>query len=140
MVTIEDRVRFSETDLMGVVHHTNYLRWFEMGRVAYFRACGIELTALRDKGYQVPIVEVHARFRQSARFDDVYQVRTVLTHVDRIKFQFSYQVLRKKDGALLVEGDSTNAFTDLNGRPKRLDVEEFEKLRQVAAKERKIQE
>ncbi len=140
MVTIEDRVRFSETDLMGVVHHTNYLRWFEMGRVAYFRACGIALTELREKGYQVPIVDVHARFRQSARFDDIYQVVTRMTHVDRVKFCFSYQVLRKSDGAILVEGDSTNAFTDLTGKPKRLTLDAYETLRQVAAKERKNEE
>lgn len=126
MVTITDRVRFSETDLMAVVHHTNYLRWFEAGRVAYFREAGIDLNALQKAGYMIPIVDVQAHFRQSARFDDIYEVQTTLVKVSRITIEFSYQIFRKSDGALLVEGTSRNAFVNLEGKPERLTGEYFD--------------
>ena len=65
MITIRDKVRFVETDMMGVVHHANYLRWFEMGRVAYLRACGITLGELMDAGVIFPITEVKATYKNS---------------------------------------------------------------------------
>lgn len=137
MVTITDRVRFYETDLMGVVYHANYLKWFEMGRVAYFREAGIDLNKLMEDGYMVPIVEVHCKYHQSAKFDDEFQVETTLTDVNRIKFVFQYKVLRKKDGVLLAEGWSKNAFTNLEGKPVRLTPAYYEKLQNVLEKERK---
>jgi len=139
VVTITDRVRFSETDLMAVVHHTNYLRWFEAGRVAYFRQAGIDLNDLQKAGYMIPIVDVQAHFKQSARFDDMYEVQTTLVKVSRITIEFRYKILRKSDGALLVEGTSRNAFVNLEGKPERLTGEYFDKLQQLAAQERENQ-
>lgn len=137
MVTITDRVRFYETDLMGVVYHANYLKWFEMGRVAYFRHAGIELNKLMEDGYMVPIVEVHAKFHQSARFDDEFLVETTLAECNRVKFVFQYKVIRKKDGVLLADGWSKNAFTNLEGRPARLAPAYYEMLQHVLEEERK---
>ena len=137
MVTITDRVRFSETDLMGVVHHTNYLRWFEMGRVAYLRAAGIELNQLMADGFMVPIIEVHCQLRQSARFDDEYEVRTTLASCSRVKIVYEYEIIRKRDGVLLAKGDSTNAFTNLEGKVERLSPPYYEKLQRMLAEEGK---
>ena len=137
MVTITDRVRFSETDLMGVVHHTNYLRWFEMGRVAYLRAAGIELNQLMADGFMVPIIEVHCQFRQSARFDDEYEVLTTLASCSRVKIVYEYEIIRKRDGVLLAKGDSTNAFTNLEGKVERLSPPYYEKLQRMLAEEGK---
>lgn len=67
MVSFSLKVRFYETDLMGVVHHANYLRWFEMGRVEYLRQAGIDLNEMMGEGFMVPIVDVNCRYRQSAR-------------------------------------------------------------------------
>lgn len=139
MVSITDRVRFSETDLMAVVHHTNYLRWFEMGRVAWFRQAGIDLNGLHDAGFMVPIVEVQCKYRQSARFDDVYEIQTTLKACSRVMIQFSYRILRKADGVLLAEGTSKNAFVNLEGKVTRLTPDYYEKLQQLAAQEREIQ-
>lgn len=122
---------------MGVVYHANYLKWFEMGRIAYFRAAGIDLNKLMEDGYMVPIVEVHSKYHQSARFDDEFLVETTLTDVNRVKFVFQYKVLRKKDGALLAEGWSKNAFTNLEGKPARLTPAYYEKLQNVLEQERK---
>ncbi|MEG0831735.1 MAG: hotdog domain-containing protein, partial [Acidaminococcaceae bacterium] len=69
MIRIRDRVRFVETDMMGVVHHANYLRWFEMGRVAYLRAAGVELLDLMAAGYLFPITEVECKYKNSGHFD-----------------------------------------------------------------------
>ena len=78
MIAIRDRVRFVETDMMGVVHHANYLRWFEMGRVAYLRAAGVELLDLMAHGVIFPITEVHVKYKNSCTFDDEFEVQTIM--------------------------------------------------------------
>ena len=85
MIAIRDRVRFVETDMMGVVHHANYLRWFEMGRVAYLRAAGVELLDLMAHGVIFPITEVHVKYKNSCTFDDEFEVQTIMTEFSRDK-------------------------------------------------------
>ena len=89
MVSFSLKVRFYETDLMGVVHHANYLRWFEMGRVEYLRQAGIDLNEMMGEGFMVPIVDVNCRYRQSARFDDEVIIETVLEKLSKVKLSFS---------------------------------------------------
>ena len=128
MISIEDRVRFVETDLMGVVHHANYLRWFEMGRIAYLRAAGIDLNDLMAAGIMFPIVAVECQYKNSAKFDDEYLICTTLSEFNRAKSVFSYKVLRKKDNLLLAEGTSRNVFTNLQGRITRLNNVYYQKI------------
>ena len=92
MIAIRDRVRFVETDMMGVVHHANYLRWFEMGRVAYLRAAGVELLDLMAHGVIFPITEVHVKYKNSCTFDDEFEVQTIMTEFSRAKMDFAYIV------------------------------------------------
>lgn len=87
----------------------------------------------------VPIVEVQCKYRQSARFDDVYEIQTTLKACSRVMIQFSYRILRKADGVLLAEGTSKNAFVNLEGKVTRLTPDYYEKLQQLAAQEREIQ-
>ncbi len=129
MITIRDTVRFVETDMMGVTHHANYLRWFEMARVAYLRACGITLGELMDAGVFFPITEVQATYKNSLTFDDEFEVRTALCGLNKAKMEFAYQVIRLRDGALAVEGKTRNVFTDGSGRIIRLAPQWYEKLR-----------
>jgi acyl-CoA thioester hydrolase len=136
MIKITDRVRFVETDLMAVVHHSNYLRWFEMGRVEYLRQAGIDLNDLRAAGYLFPITKVQCEYKQSAYFDDEYEVRTTLTAASRAKMVFSYEVVRIKDGALLVTGSSQNVFTGVNGKIARLPAEYFDKIKKAYDEEK----
>ncbi len=140
MVTIKDRVRFVETDLMAVVHHTNYLRWFEMGRVAYLRACGIDLNELRAAGYLFPITDVSCSYKQSARFDDEYEVSTTLKELTRVKLIFSYEVKRLSDGALLVTGTSQNVFTGPKGTIVRLPENYFAGINAVYQEDKREEE
>ena len=121
MIAIRDRVRFVETDMMGVVHHANYLRWFEMGRVAYLRAAGVELLDLMAHGVILPITEVHVKYKNSCTFDDEFEVQTIMTEFSRAKMDFAYKVIRLADGVVLVEGRTRNLFTNQQGKIIRLD-------------------
>lgn len=137
MVTVRDKVRFVETDMMGVVHHANYFRWFEMGRVEYLRQAGVYLLDLMAAGILFPITDVSCGYRASARFDDIIAVETVMAELSKVKMIFTYRVVREADGALLATGRTQNAFTDDNGKIIRLPVEYYDRLRAMHAAEAK---
>ena len=120
MIAIKDRVRFVETDLMGVVHHSNYLRWFEMARVEYLRRANVLLPELIAAGILFPITDVQCKYIQSAHFDEVIRVEAELVEFSRAKLCFAYRVLRDEDDLLLAEGSTQNVFTGNNGRIARL--------------------
>ena len=94
MIAVRDKVRFVETDLMGVVHHSNYLRWFEMARVEYLRAADVLLPELIAAGILFPITEVQCKYRQSAHFDETIRVEAMLVDFSRAKLCFEYRVVR----------------------------------------------
>ena len=98
MVSICDRVRYVETDMMGVVHHSNYFRWFEMGRVAWLRAAGVELWELMNANIIFPITHVEANYKESALYDDEIEICAEMTAFSRAKMDFTYHIVRKKDG------------------------------------------
>ena len=134
MIAIKDRVRFVETDLMGVVHHSNYLRWFEMARVEYLRRANVMLPELIAAGILFPITDVQCRYVQSARFDEIVRVEAELVDFSRVKLCFSNRVLRDTDDILLAEGATKNVFTGANGKIARLPqlyFDRIEALRQV---------
>jgi len=136
MIAISDRVRFVETDLMGVVHHANYLRWFEMGRVAYLRAAGVELNELMAAGYVFPITEVQCKYKNSAKFDDEFEIQTTMTDFSKAKMAFSYAVVRKNDGLVLAVGKTQNVFTNMAGKITRLTDEYYNKIDSLYGQER----
>ncbi len=135
MVTVRDRVRFVETDMMGVVHHANYLRWFEMGRVAYLREAGVYLLELMAAGILFPITDVSCTYRASARFDDCLAIETTMDELSKVKMVFSYRVVREADGGLLATGRTRNAFTDGAGKIIRLPAEYYDRLQAMFAAE-----
>jgi len=96
------RVRFCETDLMGIVHHANYLVYFEAGRVEWLRRRGVTYAAFAARGVHLPVVEAHAHYHAPARFDDVIDVETTLTELRTVSLRFAYRILR--EGKLLAEG------------------------------------
>ena len=117
---VKDRVRFVETDMMGVVHHSNYLRWFEMARVEYLRAADVLLPDLIAAGIVFPITEVNCRYRQAAHFDEQIRIEAELLDFSKVKLCFSYKIWRDAEGILLAEGSTQNVFTNTNGRIIRL--------------------
>lgn len=99
-------VRFCETDLMGIVHHGNYLQYFEVGRVAWFKNRGA--TFDRWEGVQLPVVEARLRYRKPARFDDDLLIETRVTELKGASVRFAYRIVRTQGGKdeLLCEGDT----------------------------------
>ena len=135
MISVREKVRFVETDMMGVVHHSNYFRWFELGRVEYLRQAGVYLLDLMRDGVLFPITEVSCQYKASARFDDFLAIETTMVELSRVKMVFSYQVVREADGLLLAEGKTQNLFTDNNGRIIRLAPSVFTKLQAMFEQE-----
>ncbi|MBU2703278.1 acyl-CoA thioester hydrolase [Sporomusaceae bacterium BoRhaA] len=130
MITVKDKVRFVETDLMGVVHHSKYFNWFEMGRVEYLRSIGISLNELLAQNIVFPITDVSCKYRSSARFDDIVLIQTTLKEVSKVKMVFTYEVMKEADTTLLATGETQNVFTDGKGKIIRLPDCYYEPLRE----------
>ena len=135
MISVREKVRFVETDMMGVVHHANYFRWFEMGRVEYMRQGGVLLLALMAEGIVFPISDVSCQYRASARFDDQFLIETTMTDLSKVKMVFSYRILREADGLLLASGQTRNGFTDFTGKIIRLPDKYYTGLQAMFARE-----
>ena len=110
-VITEHHVNFYDTDAMSVVHHSNYIRWFEVGRVEYLRSIGITLGALMEDGFVFPITDVRAKYVSPGYFDDVVLIETTPTALTKAKMAFDYRIFRKADGTLMVTAHSQNVFT-----------------------------
>jgi acyl-CoA thioester hydrolase len=108
-------VRFCETDLMGIVHHGNYLQYFEAGRVAWFKSRGA--TFDRWDGVQLPVVEARLRYRKPARFDDNLVIETWVSERKNASVRFSYRIVRGEEA--LCEGDTLLACVGPGLQPRR---------------------
>lgn len=115
------QVRFCETDLMGIVHHANYLLYFEAGRVDWLHRRSISYDVWTKQGIHLPVVESQLRYRKAARFDDVLHVDTTCALVTRVTVRFDYRILR--DETLLCEGHTLLACVGNDLSPKRIPVE-----------------
>jgi acyl-CoA thioester hydrolase len=104
------RVRYAETDQMGVVYHSNYLIWFEVGRVEFIRQLGLNYKLMEDEGYGIAVVDVHVRFRAPARYDDELLIETRLLVARGAVIRFGYRILRVTDGLLLCEGETAHVI------------------------------
>ena len=103
-VTISLRVRYSETDQMGIVYYANYLTWFEVGRTEYCRILGTPYSHWEKEGILLPVVEASCRYKASARYDDRINITTWVDELKVSSIRFSYRVTREGDGRLLAEG------------------------------------
>jgi len=103
------RVRYVETDQMGVVYHSNYLIWFEVGRVEFIRQLGLNYKQMEEEdGCGISVVDVHARYRAPARYDDELVIETRLLAARGSVIKFGYRILRVEDRVLLCEGESVH--------------------------------
>jgi acyl-CoA thioester hydrolase len=114
------RVRYAETDKMGVVYYANYFVWFEIGRTDLLRGAGGSYRDLEQDGIGLPVIEAHCEYKQSARYDDELEVRTVGTLVSPVRVRFAYEVVRPGDAVTLATGHTVHAALDPAGRPCRL--------------------
>ncbi|HEX7958814.1 MAG TPA: thioesterase family protein [Terriglobales bacterium] len=103
------RVRYAETDKMGVVYHANYIVWFEVGRVEFLRQLGFEYRLMeQEDDCHIAVAEVRCRFKAPARYDDEILVRTRVKHVRGPLIQFEYEIFQERTKTLLAEGESTH--------------------------------
>ncbi|SDC08890.1 acyl-CoA thioester hydrolase [Paenibacillus sp. UNCCL117] len=117
----EIRVRYQETDQMGVVYHANYLTWLEIGRTEMIRELGIPYERLEAQGLLLPVLEADLKFRQPARYDDRVTVYTRLESLTPMRLHFAYEV--KRDDDLLVAGATRHVWVNRSWKPVRLDRE-----------------
>ena len=109
------RVRYAETDQMGVVYHSNHLIWFEVGRVELLRQLGFSYRNMeREDNCFIAVAEVKCRYRAPVYYDDEVVVRTRLRNVRESVVHFGYELVRADSGALLAEGETTHIVTDSN--------------------------
>ena len=128
------RVNFFDTDAMAVVHHANYIRWFEIGRVEFLRQIGITLNDMMEDGYVFPITEVRCKYVASGKFDDVLRIETTPVALDKVKMEFSYNIYRDSDNTLLVKGFTQNVFTSKKtGHITRLPAKYYLKMQEAMA-------
>jgi acyl-CoA thioester hydrolase len=100
------RVRYAETDQMGVAHHSNYIVWFEAGRIEFLRQLGFRYGEMEEDGMHLPVVEVKCRYKHPARFDDEITIRTWLAQMRASLLRFQFEVVRTSDQRLLAEGET----------------------------------
>lgn len=117
---IQVRVRYEETDQMGVVYHANFLRYFEIGRTEALRARGMSYRELEAQGFFLAVVDLGARYHGAARYDDLLTVRTRLSALRHVRLRFEYEVLLDPAAAPLVTGYTVLACLNARRRPCKL--------------------
>ncbi len=111
------RVRYSETDQMGVVYHGNYAQYFEIGRVEWLRNKGISYKWMEENGIMLPVVSLTMNYRKPARYDELLTLKTILKNKTSVKIEFEYELYNESD-ELLTTGNSILVFVDMKtGRP-----------------------
>lgn len=114
------RVRYAETDQMGVVYYANYFVWFEVGRTDWLREAGWTYRQMEQDGVSLPVIEAHAEYRRAARYDDDLEVRSTATLLTAVRLRFDYEIRRAGDEEPLATGHTIHAAMDPTGRPCRL--------------------
>lgn len=111
------RVRYSETDQMGVVYHGNYAQYFEMGRVEWLRNMGVSYKWMEETGIMLPVVSLTMNYKKPARYDDLITVKTIFKSQTSVKIEFDYEIYNEKE-ELLTIAHSVLVFVDMKtGRP-----------------------
>ncbi|HME13254.1 MAG TPA: thioesterase family protein [Candidatus Acidoferrum sp.] len=127
------RVRYAETDQMGVVYHANYLIWMEVGRVELLRSLGVEYKQMETADdCHIVVVEAHCRYLKSARYDEVLRIRTRVSEARSRSIHFHYEIWRDADQQLLATGETRHVICGKDGRPKHLP-EKYRSLFSAAA-------
>lgn len=134
MIVYEHEAQYYETDQMGIIHHSNYLRWFESARIQYLKEIGIDYGKCEEMGFLSPVMEVSCSYKSMVRFGETVQIYTRFEDYSGAKFFVSYEVRDKQTGELRTTGRSKHCFTDREGRPislKRMYPDIHERLLQA---------
>lgn len=128
---ISFRVRYGETDQMGVVYHGNYAQYFEMGRVEWLRQLGTSYKEMEDNGIMLPVIALHVDYKKSAVYDDLITVRTTLKKTPSVRIEFDFEI-RNEIGEILVTGNTVLVFMDkVKKRPVKCPGELLRKIEKL---------
>ena len=114
------RVIYADTDAMGVVYHTNYIKWFEVGRCELLRSMGYPYAQMEGNGVMLPVIECNCKYILPAVYDDLLEITARITEVKGATIMLDYEISRKETQELLVTGWTKHAITDLKFKPIRL--------------------
>lgn len=141
------RVRYQETDQMGVVYHANYLNWFEIGRTEWIRSLGIRYHDMEQRGLLLPVIDLSTSYRQPAYYDDIVRVFTRLVKVSALRVEFEVMVCRFKEdelsydcwvaepeGEVLATGSTRHVWMDTDWNPVRIDRKAPELYERIGGK------
>lgn len=135
------RVRYAETDKMGIVHHSNYLIWFEFGRSEFCRTRGFSYKEMEEVDNALMVVaEAYCRYKSPAYYEDVLTIRTKLEEMRSRSIRFVYEIVRASDDTLLAEGETLHLVTDHNKKVRSLPQQYKEKLLQMPEDENAVPE
>jgi acyl-CoA thioester hydrolase len=124
----EERVRYSETDQMGVAHNKSYFEWFEIGRTEFCRRKGISYREIEAQGFYLVVVEAFCKYRKPLRYDQMFIIRVSLREAASKKVVFDYQILTKEDRQLVASGYTVHIATNARGEVSPLPAVVLEKI------------
>jgi acyl-CoA thioester hydrolase len=127
-VETEERVRYSETDQMGVAHNKSYFEWFELGRTEFCRSKGIPYKDVEAQGFYLVVVEALCKYRKPLRYDQQFIIRVTLREAATKKVVFDYEILTKEERRLVASGYTVHVSTDARGEVSALPAAVLEKL------------
>lgn len=116
----EVRVIYADTDAMNVVYHTNYIKWFEVGRTELLRNIGFPYVRLEEEGIMLPVAECSCKYKSPAIYDDILEITATISELKGATVTLDYEIRRKVTGELLVTGITKHAITDKSFKPIRL--------------------
>ena len=129
------RVRYAETDQMGIVYHANHFIWFEVGRVEFLRQLGFSYKEMeKADNCFIAVVDARCRYKAPAQYDDEIMVRTRLKNIRESVIHFGYELVRVSDGALLAEGETTHIVADAQMRKTILPEKYMKAFREAVGK------
>ncbi len=117
MQAYEHQAQYYETDQMGIIHHSNYIRWFESARIWYMNQIGIDYRDMEESGIISPVLSVQCTYKSMVHFGDVVKIIPKVEKYNGIKLELSYQVLDKQSGEVRTTGTSSHCFLNKDGRP-----------------------
>lgn len=119
-------VRYAETDQMGIVHHSNYLIWFEIARTEFLKKLGMSNTKIEMLGILVPVSHMDCDFKSPARYEDEIVIKIKIRKMTCVRIEFDYEVVNADNGALLATGSTSHAWTDKQLKPFNIEKREPE--------------
>jgi acyl-CoA thioester hydrolase len=115
--TTQLKVRYSETDQMGIVHHSQYVNWFEVGRTDYIKELGLTYREIEEAGFYLPVIGVQVAYSTPAKYDDLITIETSLHSYNGVRLSFKYDAHREVDGAHIAEGITEHCWTTTAMQP-----------------------